>query len=282
MWDRYKKWAASEKDKSAVHFCMYANMYFNNLPNITLQQAGSVLLSLWWKDYKKEILHVWLQQKELFSFLGEELELKDFDGIKLYLNDNKIWKRSEPTEEKCPTIDIAIHFPLKANQTTNKEGYVYSLILMPDNSIMLYYADDDGTGQINEREYKIANNGNDDASISAARNFKFAMNMLAYMSCFPECVRNGVPKSYKTNVYKPKGKNIILKTADKIKVSIGSKGAIRPHYRKQYFKYLASPFYKNKRGQFVLVSGTVVNAKAKTVEMSDNQDKVMCFKEGGI
>ena len=53
---------------------------------------------------------------------------------------------------------------------------------------------------------------------------------------------------------------------------------MRPHFRKGYFKLLSSPFYTNKRGQIIWVSETTVNTKSKTVEMSNDKDKVDNFK----
>ena len=43
-----------------------------------------------------------------------------------------------------------------------------------------------------------------------------------------------------------------------------------PHFRKGYYKRLTSDFYKNKKGQIIFVSETMVNGKAKTIYTTEN------------
>ena len=168
--------------------------------------------------------------------------------------------------------DIALHVPYLDG------GYAFSFCLMPDNTITLSFVDDDGAGRIHESEYNYVKSRKDEDSIAVERNFRFAVNLLAYMECFPECVRDGVPLSNNETLYQSKGRNIRLGISEKVLEEDGQKGVKRPHMRKGYFKYLSSDFYKNKKGQIIFVRETMVNGKSKTVDMSDDKRKVDEFK----
>ncbi len=116
----------------------------------------------------------------------------------------------------------------------------------------------------------------DESSASLIKDFPLAVNLLAYMRCFLECVRDGVPTDNNSNTYRYKDRSVQLGTSDKITETV--KGAMRPHFRKGYFKRLSSEFYTKKRGLIIFVSETMVNAKSKTVEMSDDREKTEDFK----
>ncbi|MBR1912754.1 MAG: DNA cytosine methyltransferase [Treponema sp.] len=85
--------------------------------------------------------------------------------------------------------------------------------------------------------------------------------VIAYISCFPDCLTDGAPHGVKTE------NNHRLATSEKVVDAMGSVGGIvNPHFRRGYFKRLESDFYKNKKGQIIFVHETVVNTQAKTLE----------------
>lgn len=166
---------------------------------------------------------------------------------------------------------IGIHIPNEV------DGFTFGFSLdLQRNEISLYIYSDEGVSQIHETEYEEYKTRTDEESVNLVRDFTLAVNLLAYMRCFPECVRDGVPDTNSSNTYRYKDRSVQLGISDKITETV--KGATRPHFRRGYFKRLSSPFYTNKRGQLIFVSETMINAKSKTVEMSDDESKVEDFK----
>ncbi|MBO4752564.1 MAG: hypothetical protein J5526_07455 [Bacteroidales bacterium] len=276
MWERFHDWSIRMHSQDANAFCNTVYQYALAIPNQAEQQGIMQQLNFWLKDYNGEFLHVWFEEKELYDFLQNDVALKELESIKQYLNVNG----DHMTEKDLydPSIsynyvrhDIALHVP------DLEDGYAFSFCLMPDNTIAIFFADDDGVGQIHESEYNIAKSSKDEDGKSVERNFRFAVNLLAYMECFPECVRDGVPTSNNETVYQYKGKNVRLGISEKV-LEEGLKGTKRPHMRKGYFKCLSSDFYKNKRGQIIFVRETMVKGKSKTVDMSGDNRKVDEFK----
>lgn len=89
----------------------------------------------------------------------------------------------------------------------------------------------------------------------------FALNIIAYISCFPVCLTDGAPHGVKTE------NNYHLATSEKVvDVTQSAGGIVNPHFRRGYFKRLESDFYRNKKGQIIFVHETVVNAQVKTLE----------------
>ncbi len=104
--------------------------------------------------------------------------------------------------------------------------------------------------------------------------FRLVINTIAYMSCFPECVDDGVPKNLLERGEGLSARNFSLQLSDKIKESEGSKLSKRPHFRKGHFRLLRSEKFVNKKGQVVFVSETMVRGRAKTVWTSPEMGKL--------
>jgi len=277
IWERFRDWEKRMHSHDKDAFYRLVSRYSQTQPTLETQRAVMLELNFWRQDSQGKFLHVWFEQKELYDFLLNEVDLKELDGIKRYLADNgdKLKEKDlyDPSiEYDYVRHDIALHVPLL------ECGFAFSFCLMPDNTVTVFFADDDGVGQIHESEYYIAKSGKDESSIGAERNFRFAVNLLAYMECFPECVRDGVPIANDETEYLPKGRNVKLCVSKEIAEEIEQKGTKRPHKRKGYFKRLMSDFYKNKRGQIIFVRGSMVNSKSKTVDMSDDEKKIDEFK----
>ncbi|MBR6251135.1 MAG: hypothetical protein IKR17_08090 [Bacteroidales bacterium] len=276
MWDMYRKWTIQNHSKDYKAFYGEAYTFAKSNPIPQIQLAEILTLNFWRKDYQGEFLHIWLEWKDLYDFLANDVALKDLTNIKRYLIDNGIHKKTDDpyysVSYNSVHYDIALHIPNSDN------GFAFSFCLMPDNTIAIFFVDGDGTGQIHESEYLIIKNKNDEESKSVERTFRFAINILAYMECFPECVHEGIPSINNEVEYQFKGRNIKLGISDKILEDDGQKDVKRPHMRKGYFKCLSSDFYKNKKGQIIFVRETMVNSKSKTVVKSNDEMKIDKFK----
>lgn len=281
MWDRFHEWSKVNPNGIVMQFYHFIWQYAMTLDTVEMQNSLWSQLVLWYKDYKGELLHVWLEQSELYDFLQNKVELKDSSSLKQYLKDNGNSIKERDMHNPSATFDymqyeMAIHIPYF------KEGCTLSFNLISDNTLAVYFSDDDSVGYINETEYLIAKARNDKGALSVERNYRFAINLLTYMICFPECIREGTPSLISETPNPFRGKNIRLGISDKVIEEGSHKGVKRPHMRKGYFKYLGSEFYKNKRGQWIFVSETMVKGKSKTVMMSDYEEKVDEFKYDAI
>jgi len=102
--------------------------------------------------------------------------------------------------------------------------------------------------------------------------FRLALNTIAYMNCFPDCVADGVPKDLFEKSVRKTDRNVTLHLADKIKDIENSPTSKIPHFRKGHFRSLQSDYFANKKGQIIFVAETMVKGKAKTVSMSANNN----------
>ena len=275
MWSLFKKWRKEKKSEDGELFYTQLCQFLQNDPNIITRAAKLRMASFWLNDYRKEILHVWFDDKKLFGFLRDDVSLKDLDGIKTYLTQN-----GEPDEMPDPSTGKPykwIRYLVGIHILNEVDGFAFGFSLdLQRNEISLYIYSDEGVGQIHETEYEAIKDKTGWEAESIKKDFKFAINLIAYMECFPECVRDGVPDTNNSNTYRYKDRSVQLGVSDKITETV--KGSMRPHFRRGYMKLLSSDFYKNKRGQLIWVSETSVNAKSKTVEMSDDEKKVQDFK----
>ncbi len=88
------------------------------------------------------------------------------------------------------------------------------------------------------------------------------INLIAYMSAFPESIVDGVPKDIVTK------NNKIMRTVPAITdiLTTGeSTWLICPHFRRGYYKRLASDYFVNKKDQIIFVHETMVKGTAKTI-----------------
>jgi hypothetical protein len=84
---------------------------------------------------------------------------------------------------------------------------------------------------------------------------------LAYIQCFPDMVKNGIPDDLKHENYYRKS---ICKSIGMHHSLIEHAGPC-PHYRIGHFRLLSSDKFVHKKGQVIFVHGTFVKGKALTV-----------------
>jgi len=103
--------------------------------------------------------------------------------------------------------------------------------------------------------------------------FRLAINTIAYMICFPDCVADGVPKNLFERSEDRSARDFTRQLSEKIRDIDNSKLSKIPHFRKGHFSLLQSDYFINKKGQIIFVPETMVKGKAKTVSMSPQTDE---------
>lgn len=241
-------------------------------PNETQELRGLTIsgLDLWRDDTKRELLHIFFLDKQLRNLL-EDMPLPDLEGIKKFLYENgeirDIFRYYSNAKTEHFTYKFALHLPNEA------DGYAFSLVIEEDNSIELYFSHGENGGRMADKYYTNLNKRTDDISLTILKMFRLALNTIAYMNCFPDCVADGVPKDLFEKSVGQTDKSLTFNSSEKIKDINSSPTAKIPHFRKGHFRLLQSDYFANKKGQIVFVAETMVKGKAKTVSMATNTDE---------
>lgn len=239
----------------------------------TLKDRGLTIsgLELWRKDSVGELLHIFFLDKELKTFL-EDTKLSDLEGIKKFLYEEgeikQIFRTYSNTETEHFAYDFALHVPNEA------DGYAFSLFIEEDNSIELHFSHGKNGGRMSEKFYKDLSKKYDTESLIILKMFRLALNTIAYMSCFPDCVADGVPKDIFEKHIPKANRNISFEISEKIKDIEASSISKIPHFRRGHFRLLESDYFTNKKGQVIFISETIVKAKAKTVLSTPNKNNL--------
>ncbi|RDI11268.1 hypothetical protein [Flavobacterium sp. AG291] len=227
-------------------------------------------LELWRQDSRGELLHIFFLDRQLRSFL-ESTPLSDLENIKKFLNEKgtskDIFHIYSKIQSNRQVYQFALHLPYES------EGYAFSLSLEDDNSVQLYFSLADNGGLMSDKFYSDVNKKEDEISLIQSKMFRLAINTIAYMNCFPDCVVDGVPKDLLERSEDLSAKNFTLSTSEKIKEKESSPLSKMPHFRKGHFKLLKSNYFVHKKGQFIFVSETMVKGRAKTVSTSPEIDR---------
>lgn len=224
-------------------------------------------LELWREDSKGELLHIFFLDKQLRDFL-EEMRLPDLEGIKKFLYENgeikQIFHTYSNTITEHFTFKFALHIPNEA------DGYAFSLRIEDDGSVELYFSQGKEGGLMSDKYYTDLIKENDTISLTILKMFRLALNTIAYMNCFPDCITDGVPKDLFEPSVRKTDTNITFHISEKIRDIGESPTSKIPHFRKGHFRRLQSDYFVNKKGQIVFVAETMVKSNAKTVSMSDD------------
>jgi len=227
-----------------------------------LQLSG---LELWKEDSNGDFLHIFFLERQLRDFL-EKTPLSDLDGIRKYLYENGrnkdvVYVKTK-SQSHCVVYTFGLHIPFET------EGYAFSLSLYENNSIELYFSHGKRNGHLSDKFYTDLNKKPDAKSLALSKMFRLAINTIAYMKCFPECVTEGVPRiTYGKNEERSES-NVTFQLSEKITDSENTQPSKIPHFRKGFFRALRSDYYTHKKGQIVYVTETMVKGKAKTVSTS--------------
>jgi hypothetical protein len=224
-------------------------------------------LELWREDSKGDLLHIFFLEKYLQDFL-EDTPLSDLEGINKYLYDHgekrEIIYTKVKSKANCVNYSFGLHIP------NEKNGYAFALSLFENNTLELYFSHGKNNGRLSDKFYSDLNKKQDIQSVTLSKMFRLAVNTIAYMKCFPECVKDGVPKIFYPRGEDRSDKNVIFKISENIYDLNNPKISKIPHFRKGYFRLLKSDYYTHKKGQLIYVTETMVKARAKTVSKSDD------------
>ncbi|HEY6504728.1 MAG TPA: hypothetical protein VIZ28_12185, partial [Chitinophagaceae bacterium] len=206
-------------------------------------------------------------EKQLQDFL-ENTPLSDLDGIRKYLYENGEDKDvvyiKTLGQTKCVKYTFGLHIPHETN------GYAFSLSLYENNTIELFFSHNEFiNGLTSDKFYIDQIRKQDEKSLTMSKMFRLAINTIAYMKCFPECVAEGVPKITLEKNEKRSERNVIFSLSEKITDSDRTQVSKIPHFRKGYFRLLQSDYYTHKQGQLIYVTETMVKGKAKTISTSE-------------
>lgn len=231
---------------------------------------GQFIWRLWFADSKKEMLHLFFEDKSLRDWLVN-LPLADLAGIKAYLAENGIFTRQGTF--KLDNFYFGIHIPYE----NTYRGYAFHLMNNQQNQMVLTWSSGENLGNvgwISDESYKRLEKNNSKDTKLMRTMFRLAINTIAYMTTFPECIKDGVPKQIKEPNLE---KSFIIQIAGKVNESAANSETEKmrsPHFRCGYFKRLKSDFYTHKKGQTIFVSETMVDGKAKIVYTADNLEEI--------
>lgn len=258
-----------------IYYSLKTNLLKSPLaPGETQEIRGLTIsgLELWREDSKGQLLHIFFLDKQLRDFL-EETRLPDLEGIKKFLYEKgqteEIFHTYSNTTTEHFSYKFALHMPNEA------DGYAFSLIIEDDDSVELYFSHGQNGGRMADKYYTDLNKENDKISLTILKMFRLALNTIAYMNCFPDCVADGVPKDLFERSVGKTDRNITFHVSEKIKDIDSSPTSKMPHFRKGHFRVLQSDYFANKKGQIIFVAETMVKGKAKTVSMSEDINKLV-------
>jgi hypothetical protein len=100
------------------------------------------------------------------------------------------------------------------------------------------------------------------------RFLSFLVGFAIYYNAFPNDIKDGIPP-WVSDQKQYKNKKTLFIGVSKEVCEPGN--TVSPHFRKGHFRMLSSDRYKNKKGQWVFVSGCFVKGHASTVDL-DNID----------
>lgn len=275
-WDElYKnqKKITPEFSDDVIFALLRHNILFSPLlPDESLEKRDLLItgLELWAQDSKGDLLHIFFLEKYLQDFL-ENTNLSDIDGIRKYLYDNGEQKQITYTKTNgnanCVYYSFGLHIP------NEKNGYAFALTLFENNTLELYFSHGKKNGVLSDKFYTHLNKKQDIQSLTLSKMFRLAINTIAYMKCFPECVKEGVPK-----ILFPRGEdrsdnNVVFKMSQAIFEESKHQISKIPHFRKGYFRLLQSDYFTHKKGQLIYITETMVKGKAQTVSKSENIEK---------
>lgn len=226
-------------------------------------------LELWQADSKGELMHIFFLDKELRDFL-ERTPLSDIESIKKYLYENgeskEVLYLNTKNKSNCVAYIFGLHLPFET------DGYAFSLSLEEDGTVELYFSHGVNRGRISDKFYADLNKKDDTDSQTLANMFRLAINTIAYMKCFPDCVTDGVPQDLFIRSENLSAKNVTFQTSEKVRAVGTSQVSKMPHFRKGYFRVLRSDYYVHKKGEIIFTPETMVKGSAKTVATSPEID----------
>jgi hypothetical protein len=127
------------------------------------------------------------------------------------------------------------------------------------NSVAIYALNGDGISyRCNMQKESVLQMNQQENEI-----IRIVLNMLFYMDAFPDKILDSPPDECVDKLNCNNSKTITM--SDEIRDYLHENRDVSPHLRRGHFRYLASDFYKNKKGQTIFVKSSFVKGQAKTI-----------------
>lgn len=194
--------------------------------------STQLLIDFYEKEQKRELEHLFIQDDSLFEF---------FKNTKVKINENIRDLFSDYAE-----IGFVVH--------SKTESFAFRIMDLYNSDFSVISFRDISNSQLKFEgcHWNILNEN----EIS-----KEAINILLYMTAFPDKVKQGIPNDYKSSSV-GSVKNRVISKSEKIVSATKS-----THFRSGFFRYYPkdSEHWKNVAGTSVWINATVVNGNAKTI-----------------
>ena len=222
-------------------------------------------------DVTKQTLHLYFMEKRLRDFLCST-ELMDYDDLKKYIIGNgNLYPVSDWNSGKLGQV---FDFPFCIHIPYEKHGYTFNCQIM-DGAFNLVAIKDDGF-MLTEQQYKalmkIPETELADKRKVFIKLYRLALNTIAYINCFKDYVKDGVPDLEKEFVSFSNRK--IVETSQELHEEIEEylkNPSIRaPHIKSGHFMFLKDERYTNKRWELVWRKPCMVKGRAKTVYTNED------------
>lgn len=224
------------------------------------------LSMLLYYDFTKKTLHLYFMDKELRDFLQENV-LMNYDDLKSYIKENgnfyPVNYFNYSKDAQVFDYPVCIHIPYE------KQGYSFNYQII--NGEFNLVAENKKHFMIEEYKYKYLSKLKEadltEVYQECLRLYRLAFNTLAYIYCFPEYIKDGVPNigaEIKSDINRKK-----LETSTELKEviadSLHNKNIQVPHIVRGHFMYLKDKRYTNKKGEIVWRKAHMAKGNAKTV-----------------
>lgn len=248
-------------------YCNYKSLEFSQAKSSVEKYDEVYYHNCFVHDLNKDLRHIFIEDDGLRLFL-ESTKVRSYQLLKDFLEDMTTpSKNYKDAGFKIKELHFAAH--------TAKESYVIMAIAghpsktEPDEKALDCYYLGVWTHDGHGKSVNFIPGKHEPDIAKLPKELQVAANILLYMKAFPECLREGVPQNMPKNDRNKTNNNFSLKVAPQIveKFERSSDGrVVIPHFRSGAFHYLKSDRYKNKKGQVIWWSPTMVKGRAETLE----------------
>lgn len=256
----YNKLYKKLKSRDVVLNYMKNNNSHASKQDLSHQITLGVEFDLFENELAGNTVHIYFQEKFLKDYL-KEMEVNDLQGISQYLLENgeaeSIVLASSKTNDSFQAKSYKIYFCLHIPDEL--DGYCFSVQCTENEYIFVSCIHNNRVLQVSQKfgeKKESLINPNTENEIQNAEAFKLAINTLAYINAFPECLIDKKPDGVVLQ-YSFKNKKITISTASQFK-EFENEINITPHFRRGHFRRLENDRFVNKKGQIIFVKPTIV------------------------
>jgi len=268
----YKKLVKNYHEKAAIEILSQEiknKIFVNGKFDITEASMAMGEMQIWKSMLNKECINYYLTTKELSDFLlktkiKEEMLSEIINLIpKIKTNEYKnsiVFTGDDVLENKImPGLISAGVVHLKSMERSI--FFVFNYSGNGEKSSLIVSNGDDVSylPLFGDKELRTNMNRND----IYGEMLRLILNLLFYMSAFPENVLNSPPDEECDKLNKNNSKTISISPT--ISEYLHENRDVQPHLRRGHFRFLGSDHFTKKRGQTIFVKASFVKGEAKTV-----------------